>query len=103
MYCSAGGMMMVGKAVTTGHHCGSFQSVQKSQSPANSNLVMSAAPATTKIAVIQKTASQVRSMQRYLACSSQQSPSLRCFSAGVIVADIDDMLSPSDTIGLLCE
>ncbi len=54
--------MMVANAVMTGHHCGSFQSVQKSQSPANSSRVISAAPATTKIAVIQKTASQVRSI-----------------------------------------
>src|ERR1700722_18419124 len=94
-------MMMVAKAVTTGHHCGSFQSVQKSQSPANSNLVMSAAPATMKIAVIQKTASQVRSMKRYFAFSSSRSSRRRCLSAGAMVAGVDAMLSPSETLGFL--
>src|SRR5450759_4725829 len=92
-------MMMVAKAVTTGHHCGSFQSVQKSQSPANSNLVISAAPATMKMAVIQKTASHVRSMNWYFAFSSSRSSSLRCRSAGAIVAGVDAMLSSYDTIG----
>ena len=46
MYWSADGMMMNAKGEMIGHHCRSFQSVQKSQSPANSSLVMSqAAPA----------------------------------------------------------
>src|SRR5258708_5673079 len=92
-------MMMVAKAVTTGHHCGSFQSVQKSQSPANSNFVMSAAPATMKIAVIQKTASQVRSMKRYFAFRSSRSSRRRCLSAGAMVAGVDAMLSPCKTFG----
>src|SRR6266508_1795807 len=63
MYCSADGMMITANGVTIGHHCRSFQSVQKSQSPANSSFVMSTAAATTKMAVIQKTASHLRSMK----------------------------------------
>jgi len=79
-------MMMVAKAVTTGHHWGSFQSVQKSQSPANSSRVISAAPATTKIAVIQKTASQERSIHCYFALSRSRNASLRCLSAAAAAA-----------------
>src|SRR6185437_8062269 len=86
MYWSADGMMMVAKAVTTGHHWGSFQSVQKSQSPANSSRVISAAPATTKIAVIQKTASQERSIHWYFALSRSRNASLRCLSAAAAAA-----------------
>src|SRR5215472_8743597 len=96
--------MMVAKAVTTGHHCGSFQSVQKSQSPANNSLVISAAPATIKIAVIQNTASQVRSIKMYLAFSSSRS-SRRCSlsaadtAAGVLAITLTSLLYPP-TIGL---
>ena len=55
-------MMMIANGVMIGHHCRSFQSVQKSQSPANSCLVMSAAAPTTKAAVTQNTRSHLRSM-----------------------------------------
>src|ERR1700676_1543168 len=91
MYFSAEGMMIVAKAVITGHHCGSFQSVQKSQSPANSCLVMSAAPATTKMAVIQKTKSHLPSIHLYFFCNGARSSSRRCASAnaaGVVAAAI---------------
>src|SRR5579885_1690876 len=84
MYCRADGMMMVAKAVITGHHCGYFQSVQKSQSPANNCLVISAAPATTKIAVTQKTRSHLRSIHLYCLLSRARSSSRRCRSAAVI-------------------
>src|SRR5262245_7048201 len=57
MYCRADGMMIMAKGVRVIHHCRSFQSVQKSQSPANSSFVMSAAAATTGSAVTQKTRS----------------------------------------------
>src|ERR1700682_2054668 len=57
MYWSADGMMMNANGEMIGHHWRSFQSVQKSQSPANSSLVMSAAAPTTNAAVIQKTMS----------------------------------------------
>src|SRR6266481_2181116 len=85
-------MIMVAKAVTTGHHCGSFQSVQKSQSPANSSLVISAAPPTIKIAVTQKTTSQVRSIYLYFALSNSRSSSRRCRSA-VAAAAIDGLVA----------
>src|SRR6266581_2039126 len=81
MYWSADGMMIVAKAVITGHHWASFQSVQKSQSPANNCLVISAAPATTKIAVTQNTRSHFRSIHLYCFCSSALSSSRRCRSA----------------------
>src|SRR5262249_30217140 len=78
-------MMMVANAVITGHHCGSFQSVQKSQSPANSCLVMSAAPPTTKIAVTQNTRSHLRSIHLYRLLSSARSSSRRWRSPAVVV------------------
>src|SRR6266851_4813951 len=81
-------MIIVAKAVTTGHHCGSFQSVQKSQSPANRSLVISAAPPTTKMAVIQKTASQLRSIHRYGRLSRSRSSSRRCRSANDIAVGV---------------
>src|SRR6266849_199298 len=81
-------MIIVAKAVTTGHHCGSFQSVQKSQSPANRSRVISAAPPTTKMAVIQKTASQLRSIHRYGRFSSSRSSSRRCRSANDIAVGV---------------
>jgi hypothetical protein len=62
MYCSAEGMMMIANGVMMGHHWASFQSVQKSQSPANSCLVMSAAAPTTNAAVTQNMMSHLRSM-----------------------------------------
>src|SRR5919112_36773 len=65
MYWRAEPMMMIANGVMIGHHCRSFQSVQKSQSPANSCLVMSAAAPTTKAAVTQNTRSYLRSMYRY--------------------------------------
>src|SRR6266481_9418540 len=92
-------MMMVANAVITGHHCGSFQSVQKSQSPANNCLVMSAAPATTKIAVIQKTKSHLPSIHLYFFCNRARSSSRRCASAnaaGVVAAAIT--LSPDPAL-----
>src|SRR2546429_2962920 len=55
MYWSADGRMMNANGEMIGHHWRSFQSVQKSQSPAKSSLVMSAAAPTTNAAVIQKT------------------------------------------------
>src|ERR1700687_40499 len=91
-------MMIVAKAVITGHHCGSFQSVQKSQSPANNCLVMSAAPATTKIAVIQKTKSHLPSIHLYFFCNRARGWSRRCASAnaaGVVAAAITLFLVPS--------
>src|SRR6266851_559303 len=81
-------MIIVAKAVTTGHHCGSFQSVQKSQSPANRSRVISAAPPTTKMAVIQKTASQLRSIHRYGRFSRSRSSSRRCRSANDIAVGV---------------
>src|SRR6267378_5488273 len=97
--------MIVAKAVITGHHCGSFQSVQKSQSPANNCLVMSAAPATTKIAVIQKTKSHLPSIHLYFFCNRARSSSRRCASAiaaGVVAAAIT--LSPRSALspGSVC-
>src|SRR2546425_1368219 len=59
MYCSADGMMMNANGEMIGHHWRSFQSVQKSQSPAKSSFVMSAAAPTTNAAVIQKTMSNL--------------------------------------------
>ena len=59
MYCKADGMMMKANGETMGHHWRSFQSVQKSQSPAKSSLVISAAAPTTNAAVIQKTRSHL--------------------------------------------
>src|SRR5262245_43093880 len=59
MYWRADGMMIMANGVRVIHHCRSFQSVQKSQSPANSSLVMSAAAATTGRAVTQKTRSHL--------------------------------------------
>src|SRR5436309_8907280 len=89
-------MMIVAKAVITGHHWGSFQSVQKSQSPANNCLVISAAPATTKIAVTQNTRSHFRSIHLYCFCSSSLSSSRRCRSAAsAIVVVPAAMLSSS--------
>src|SRR5215216_4371809 len=76
MYCSAEPMMMIANGVMIGHHWRSFQSVQKSQSPANSCLVMSAAAPTTKAAVIQKTASHLRSIHRYCLSLSARSSSV---------------------------
>src|SRR4029453_3811968 len=73
MYCRAEPMMMIANGVTIGHHCRSFQSVQKSQSPANSCLVMSAAAPTTKAAVTQNTRSHLRSMYRYFLRTSSRS------------------------------
>src|SRR5215813_7097427 len=65
MYCSADGMMINANGEMIGHHWRSFQSVQKSQSPANSSLVMSAAAPTTKAAVTQNMKSHFLSMKRY--------------------------------------
>src|SRR5215218_10607228 len=76
MYCNADPMMMIANGVMIGHHCRSFQSVQKSQSPANSCLVMSAAAPTTNAAVIQKTASHFRSMYLYFLFKSARSSSV---------------------------
>src|SRR5215211_547496 len=76
MYWRAEPMMMIANGVMIGHHCRSFQSVQKSQSPANSCLVMSAAAPTTKAAVIQKTASHLRSIHRYCLSLSARSSSV---------------------------
>src|SRR5512132_4491957 len=76
MYCSADPMMMIANGVMIGHHCRSFQSVQKSQSPANSCLVMSAAAPTTNAAVTQKTRSHLRSIQRYCLSLSARSSSV---------------------------
>src|SRR5690242_7857472 len=81
-------MIIVAKAVTTGHHCGSFQSVQKSQSPANRSRVISAAPPTMKMAVIQKTASQLRSIHRYGWFNRSRSSSRRCRSAKEIAVGV---------------
>jgi hypothetical protein len=66
-------MMMIANGVTIGHHCRSFQSVQKSQSPANSCLVMSAAAPTTNAAVTQNIKSHLRSMYLYFFLSSSRS------------------------------
>src|SRR5215216_2004657 len=73
MYWRAEPMMMIANGVMIGHHCRSFQSVQKSQSPANSCLVMSAAAPTTKAAVTQNTRSHLRSMYRYFLRTSSRS------------------------------
>src|SRR5215218_10886078 len=73
MYCRAEPMMTIANGVMMGHHCRSFQSVQKSQSPANSCLVMSAAAPTTKAAVTQNTRSHLRSMYRYFLRTSSRS------------------------------
>src|SRR5919108_4342021 len=73
MYCRADPMMMIANGVMMGHHCRSFQSVQKSQSPANNCLVMSAAAPTTKAAVTQNTRSHLRSMYRYFLRRSSRS------------------------------
>src|ERR671919_3199640 len=81
MYCRAEPMMMIANGVMIGHHCRSFQSVQKSQSPANSCLVMSAAAPTTKAAVIQKTASHLRSMYLYRLFTSWRSSSVLASTA----------------------
>src|SRR5438046_1334990 len=77
MYWSAEGMMMVAKGVTVIHHWRSFQSVQKSQSPANRSRVMSAAAATTKAAVNQNMKSHFRSMKRYLRFTRSRSSPAR--------------------------
>src|SRR6266545_6254855 len=106
-------MMMVAKAVITGHHCASFQSVQKSQSPANNCLVISAAPATTKIAVTQNTRSHLRSIHLYCFCSSSLSSSRRCRSAASAIVvvpaamlssslDEDFWVQPSLRYGSVC-
>src|SRR5215207_8566278 len=76
MYWRAEPMMMIANGVMIGHHCRSFQSVQKSQSPANSCLVVSAAAPTTKAAVIQNTASHLRSIHRYCLSLSARSSSV---------------------------
>ena len=57
--------MTSANGVRIGHQIRSFQSVQKSQSPANSSLVMSHAAPTMKAALTQKTASHFRSIYRY--------------------------------------
>src|SRR6266704_943512 len=83
MYCSAEPMMMIANGVTIGHHCRSFQSVQKSQSPANNCLVMSAAAPTTKAAVTQNTRSHLRSMYRYFFLTSSRSSRVLASTATV--------------------
>src|SRR5438309_806555 len=65
MYWSADGMMIVANGVIVIHHCRSFQSVQKSQSPANRSIVMLAAAPTTNAAVTQNMMSHLRSMNLY--------------------------------------
>src|SRR4026207_91621 len=75
MYCRADGMMMNANGETIGHHWRSFQSVQKSQSPAKSSLVISAAAPTTKAAVTQNTRANLESSQRCFLCSSPRSTS----------------------------
>src|SRR5262249_36779169 len=100
-YCSADGMIMVAKAVITGHHWGSFQSVQKSQSPANNCLVISAAPATTKIAVTQNTRSHLRSIHLYCFCSSSLSSSRRCRSATSAIVVVPAAMRSSSCIEMV--
>src|SRR5581483_3070082 len=65
MYWRAEPMMTSANGVRIGHQIRSFQSVQKSQSPANSNSVMSQAAPTMNAALSQKTASHFRSIHRY--------------------------------------
>src|SRR5882762_9838203 len=73
MYWIADGMMIVAKGVNIGHHCRSFQSTQKSQSPANSSLVRSPAAAITNAADTKKTMSHLRSIYTYCRLSTARS------------------------------
>src|SRR2546421_8620044 len=93
MYWSADPMMTSENGVRIGHHTRSFQSVQKSQSPANSSIVMSAAAPTMNAALIQKTASHLRSMYLYSLLTSAFSRS-NCASASSVSVS-DAMPSPS--------
>src|SRR5918992_4937896 len=93
MYWSADPMMTSAKGVRIGHHTRSFQSVQKSQSPANSNRVMLAAAPTMKEALIQKTASHLRSMYLYSLWTRDFSRS-NCSSCSSVPVS-DAMPSPS--------
>src|SRR6476619_1977245 len=84
-------MIIIATGVTIGHHCRSFQSTQKSQSPANNSRVMSAAAPTTNAAVSQKTMSHFRSRKTYLRLSRLRSSSWRARAAvsaslGIIVS-----------------
>src|SRR5207302_48054 len=95
MYWSAEGMMIVAKGVIVIHHSRSFQSVQKSQSPAKRSLVMSAAAATTKAAVNQNMKSHFRSIQRYLLKTSALSSSVFA-SIGIAIAILSLLLRHLD-------
>src|SRR5258708_567763 len=86
MNWSAEGMMTVAKGVIVIHHCRSFQSVQKSQSPAKSRWVMFAAAPTTKPAVTQNMKSHFRSANLY--GRSRSSLSLSASRSMVVVVAI---------------
>src|SRR5712691_9516119 len=83
----ADGMMIDAMGVTIGHHCRSFQSTQKSQSPANNSRVMSAAAATANAAVRKKKKSHLRSMNSSLRVSRPRSS---CWRARVAVGTSTD-------------
>src|SRR5438105_8567721 len=87
MYWRAEPMMTSANGVRIGHQIRSFQSVQKSQSPANNSLVMSQAAPTMKAALIQKIASHLRSIHRYFLSTSafNRSNCCACSSCSSVV------------------
>src|SRR5919106_3820135 len=95
MYWRADPMMTSEKGVRIGHHTRSFQSVQKSQSPANRSFVMSQAAPTMKSAEIQKTASHLRSMYLYSLWTSAFSRSNCCCCSSFSVSVDIRYLPPS--------